>query len=148
MSDPLIIEITVDTTPEHAFETWTIRCATWWPRDHTMSGDATAITFEPFAGGRIFERGSDGSEHDWGRVTEWNPPHRLTYEWHMFFDASEATDIEVTFRASDRGTVVRLEQRGWDRLGDAGPSRRARTGEVWTGMVARFSLACVSTREG
>ena len=111
--------------------------------DHTISHGPEAVTFEPRAGGRIFERGADGAEHEWGQVVAWEPPTRVAYRWHLFFDPSEATDIEVTFRSEgDERTVVRLEQRGWERLGDAGPPRRTRTGHVWGELSKAFRAAC------
>ena len=142
MTDALVVEFEVDAPPEHAFDVWTSRCATWWPPSHTMSGDPSAITFEPHAGGRIVERARGGDEHDWGQVLDWEPPRRLRYLWHLFFDPSEATEVEVTFNEAGDGTVVRLEQRGWDRLGEAGPPRRARTEQVWALIGARFVEAC------
>src|ERR671924_654356 len=129
--DPLVIEFEVGVPPAQAFDAWTQRCGTWWPPSHTISGDPAAIVFEPCAGGRIFERPRGGGEHDWGRVLEWRPPSRLRYRWHLFFDESEATEVDVAFRPQGTGTAVRLEQRGWEHLGAAGPPRRAKTGQAW-----------------
>ena len=158
-AEPLVIEFEVAVSPARAFSVWTERCGTWWPRSHTVSGDPAAITFEPRAGGRIFERADDDQEHDWGRVLDWEPPSRLRYRWHLFFDPSEATEVEVTFTAvappspaagadaddtradAARRTAVRLEQRGWERLGDAGAERRARTYGAWARITAAFIAA-------
>ena len=130
---------------DHAFAVWTERCATWWPLDHTISREPESITFEPLAGGRIFERGADGVEHEWGQVVAWEPPTRVAYRWHLFVDPSEATDVEVTFRSDgDERTVVRLEQRGWERLGDVGPSRRTTTGHAWAELSEIFIAVCTS----
>src|SRR5262249_12021420 len=90
--------------------------ATWAPRSHTMSGSLSAIPFEPRAGGRIVER-APGGEHEWGEVLAWEPPERLRCLWHPFFDRSEATEVGITFRAVAAGTAVRIEQRGFERLG-------------------------------
>jgi uncharacterized protein YndB with AHSA1/START domain len=111
---------------------------------------------------RSRERADDNQEHDWGRVLDWEPPSRLRYRWHLFLDPSEATEVEVTFTAvaagapppapdaedtrahAARRTAVRLEQRGWERLGDAGAERRARTHRAW----ARITAAFVAAAEG
>jgi hypothetical protein len=140
-ADPLVIEFEVGVAPAHAFHTWTQRCATWWPRSHTISGNPSAITFEPHSGGRIVERAPDG-DHDWGEVLEWDPPGRLRCLWHPFFDRSEATEVDITFRAVAAGTAVRLEQSGWERLGPAGPPRRTRTEDAWSIVAAAFHGAC------
>ena len=139
--EALVVEFEVDVSPAQAFLAWTQRCATWWPTAHTISGRPAAINFEPRAGGRIIERGPDGAEHQWGTVLDWEPPTRLRYLWHLFFDPGEATEVEVTFTPREAGTAVRLEQSGWERLGEAGPPRRDRTRQAWGAITARFMTA-------
>jgi uncharacterized protein YndB with AHSA1/START domain len=139
--EPLVVEFDVAVPPAQAFDAWTQRCATWWPVSHTISGRPSAINFEPRSGGRIVERAPDGTEHEWGTVVDWQPPNRLRYRWHLFFDPSEATEVEITFVARGARTAVRLEQRGWDRLGEAGPPRRDRTYQAWGVITARFRAA-------
>ena len=139
-AEPLVVEFEVGVAPAHAFATWTERCATWWPRSHTMSGDPSAITFEPRPGGRIVERGA-GGEHEWGEVLEWDPPTRLRCLWYPFFDRAEATELHITFRSTATGTAVRLEQTGFERLGEAGAPRRTRTGQAWAVVTAAFAEA-------
>ncbi len=141
-AEPLVVAFEVGVPPRQAFEIWTGRCAAWWPRSHTVSGHPTTITFEPRPGGQIVEQAADGSEHRWGEILDWDPPTRLRYLWHLFFDPSEATEVEVTFSPIDGGTAVRLEQRGWDRLGEAGAGRRERTQHAWTTITAGFAAAC------
>jgi len=148
MTDALVLEFEVDSPPEHAFDVWTTRCATWWPPSHTVSGDPAAITFEPHEGGRIVERAPGGDEHDWGRVLDWDPPGRLRYSWHLFFDPSEATEVEVTFNAIEGGTAVRLEQRGWDELGAEGAGRRERTHAAWNKITGAYIHAPSLTAHG
>ncbi len=138
--EPLVIEFELSVPPAAAFAVWTERCATWWPRAHTISGDPSAITFEPRSGGQIVEHAA-GKEHPWGTVLDWEPPRRLRYLWHLFFTPSEATEVEVTFVARGDHTAVRLEQRGWDRLGDAGTARREKTGQVWRTVAAALQDA-------
>jgi uncharacterized protein YndB with AHSA1/START domain len=145
-ADPLVIEFEVGVPPAQAFDAWTRRCATWWPSSHTISGDPSAISFEPRPGGRIVEHGPGGGEHDWGKVLDWEPPTRLRYLWHLFFDPSEATLIEITFSPVGSRTAVRLEQRGWGRLGEAGPSRRSQTQLAWSTLTASFIRVCDTSR--
>lgn len=135
---PLVHELVVAATPEHAFRTWVERTGTWWPKGHTVSGDPAAVVFEPRPGGRIFERGPDGSEHEWGEVVRWEPPDRLEYLWHLFFPREEATRVAVAFVAEGGGTRVRLEQTGWDALGERGVERRERTVLGWAAVTAGY----------
>ena len=71
-------------------------------------------------GGRIYERTGDGTEHDWGEVTVWQPPERLAYLWHLGRERADATEVEIRFVAQGTGaTRVEIEHRGWERLGPA-----------------------------
>jgi hypothetical protein len=131
--DPIVVEFDLEASPAHAFDVWTSRPSTWWPRSHTITQDPDlTVVFEPFPGGRIYERGRDGSEHEWGEIMVWEPPDRVGYSWHLFFDRSEATEITVTFTGTETGSRIRLEQTGFEKLDrDVGPERRRRTNEVW-----------------
>jgi len=144
--EPLIVEFTVAKSVAHAFDTWVNRPSLWWPKSHTVNrAEDLAIIFEGRPGGRIYERTRDGIECDWGEVRAWEPPHRVAYSWHLFFDPVEATQVEVTFVETDEGTRVRIEHAGWERLGEpTGTERRANTHRAW-GAVTPFFIAACST---
>jgi uncharacterized protein YndB with AHSA1/START domain len=94
--EPLELEFTVDCSPEHAFDTWARRIGTWWPKGHSVSADPElTVVLEPRVGGRIYERTPDGTEHDWGEVLAWEPPHRLSYLWHIRLDRADATEVTI-----------------------------------------------------
>jgi uncharacterized protein YndB with AHSA1/START domain len=141
--EPIVVEFDVDCSPEHAFRIWTERTALWWPRSHTVTADSDLeVVFEPRAGGRIYERAPDGAEHEWGEVRVWDPPNRVEYLWHLFFDRSEGTDVTLTFEPVDGGTRVRLHQDGFDRLPDAvGAPRRDRTQGAWAEITRLYREA-------
>jgi uncharacterized protein YndB with AHSA1/START domain len=140
--EPLRIEFTVACPPEDAFRTWAVDTSLWWPPGHSVSGESgLRVTFEPRAGGRIFERTPGGIEHDWGEVVAWEPPRRLAYLWHLRFDRADATDVEVTFAPDGDGTRVAIVHTGWERLGAAGPERRERNQRGWSGVVERYKDA-------
>ncbi len=65
--EPLRLQFTVACPAERAFALWAEETTRWWPHGHSVSGaPGLTVTFEPRAGGRIFERTPDGAEHDWG----------------------------------------------------------------------------------
>jgi len=65
MTEPITVTFEVACDPAHAFELWATRASLWWPHSHSRSGDPDlTVTFEPRAGGRIFERTPDGKEYD------------------------------------------------------------------------------------
>ncbi len=141
MKDSLSLEFTVAATPAHAFDTWTRRMGTWWPAAKTVSGDPASLRIEPDVGGRVVEVDRDGIEHVWGQVLHWDRPSRLAFTWHLFFDPSEATRVDLSFEPQDGGTVVRLSQQGFARLGPAAEARRANTVVAWGHLTALYTAA-------
>jgi len=140
--EPLRIDQDLACAPEHAFRSWTERFGTWWPPSHTVSGEPEAIVLEPQAGGRIYERTPAGDEVDWGWITDWDPPHRLTYRWHLRRDAADATDVDIRFVPITGGTRMEITHTGWERLGaDAETWRDANRGG-WGGLLPHFVIAC------
>ena len=143
MTSPLRVTFDVACSAEHAFAMWTSRIGTWWPADHTVTGDRDlAIVLERGVGGRIYERTAHGVEHDWGVVTVWDPPKRLAYLWHLGRDGSEATDVDIRFVA--RGpddTRVEIEHSGWERLGATADAWRDRNRIGWESLVPHFAAA-------
>ena len=109
-----------------------------------MTGEqGLEILFEPWVGGRIFERTTAGREEDWGEVVLWEPPRRLGYLWHLRADRTDATEVEVAFTGQDDGsTRVDIEHRGWDRLGERAPAWRERNQRGWSGIIPTYVAAC------
>jgi uncharacterized protein YndB with AHSA1/START domain len=137
--EPLELEFTVRCAPERAFALWAEQTSRWWPHGHSVSGEpGLTVTFEPRPGGRIFERTPEGAEHEWGEVLAWEPPRRLVYLWHLRFDRSDATEVEVTFTPAGDGTAVRIEHRGWERLGAVAAERRDRNRRGWAGVTQHY----------
>lgn len=123
---------------------WTSRIGTWWPADHTVTGDRdVAIVLESGVGGWIYERTADGAEYDWGVVTVWDPPKRLAYvPVAPRQDRSEATDVDIRFVA--RGpddTRLEIEHRGWERLGATADAWRDRNRIGWETLLPRLAAA-------
>ena len=145
MIEPIRVTIDVACEPEHAFRTWTSRASAWWPNEHTASHERDAeIVFEPRVGGRIFERTTTGQEIEWGFVTDWDPPRRLRYQWHIATDPADATEVEIVFRGLEASlTRVEIEHRGWERLGDEkGRAGRDVNNGGWDGVLPAYIAAC------
>jgi Activator of Hsp90 ATPase homolog 1-like protein len=140
--EPLRLSFDVACSPEHAFGVWTSRIGTWWPPDHTVTGNAAQVVLQGDVGGRIFERTADGAEHDWGEVTVWQPPTRLSYLWHLGASKANATEVDIRFVAvGDQATRVEIEHSGWERLGEAAGARRDRNTAGWKAVLPRFMAA-------
>lgn len=119
--------ITVARPPEVAFRVFTEGVAEWWPtKTHSIGEERVeTVIFESGVGGRIYERHNDGSEHEWGRVTEWEPPGRVVYTWYPGRGPETGQTVEVRFTADDDGTRVDVDQRGWELLGEEAEGTRA-----------------------
>jgi len=55
----------------------------WWHRDMHVLSEPLAMMLEPQAGGRLFERGADGSEVLWGVVNELLPGRSVSITGHL-----------------------------------------------------------------
>jgi hypothetical protein len=132
-AEPLRIEMDVACAPEHAFDVWTRRTSRWWPPSHGVRGAPVEVVIEGRVGGRIYGRTTDGTEHDWGQVTLWEPSHRLGYLWHLQHDSADATDVVVSFAPSRVGTSLRIVHSGWERLGDDAATFRDGTPHLTAG---------------
>ena len=123
--------VLVHAPPERAFDVFTAGMSSWWPLDSHHIGERpmVAAVIEPRAGGRWFERASDGSECDWGRVLVWDPPGRLVLSWEISpdFKRDASLDVEVEVRFIVLGpalTRVEVEHRHIDRYGEAAERMR------------------------
>jgi uncharacterized protein YndB with AHSA1/START domain len=119
-------EIVVQAPIARAFSVFTDELGSFKPPEHNMLGVEIAETvFEPRAGGRVYDRGTDGSECHWARVLAYEPPDRVVISWDISprwqieTDLEKTSEVEVRFIAEtpDR-TRVELEHRHLDRHGD------------------------------
>lgn len=143
MIEPLRLSFDIRCPPDHAFAVWTTRLSSWWPKGHSASGNPdTTVVFEPRLGGRIFERTPDGTEIAWGEITQWSPPHRLCYLWHITRDRADATTVDLHFVALDDGTTrLDIVHDGWERLGADGPVFREANTSGWSALIPSFVVA-------
>ena len=131
--EPIRKKITVPVPMDEAFGVFTQKIGSWWPHEtHSIGGAQTqTVIIEGELGGRLYEVIDDGTEHDWGAVLVWDPPRQVTLSWHVGRDPDVYTEVEVTFAASEDGTVVSLEHRDWDRLGEKGHPLRDQYNDGW-----------------
>jgi uncharacterized protein YndB with AHSA1/START domain len=145
--EPVRKEVRVGVAPARAFEAFTAEFSAWWPLDTHHIGEAPAaeIVIEPRAGGRWFERGTDGSESEWGLVLAWEPPHRLLLAWQLDtewrHDPGLTTELELRFTADGSGTRVRLEHRRLERFAEQAAQMQSVFGSDggWAGLLRRFA---------
>jgi uncharacterized protein YndB with AHSA1/START domain len=146
VTSPIVLSVRVRRTVDEAFELFTEGMGTWWPlEEHSVGApedlEIETAVIEPVVGGRVYEVWPGGEERDWGEVLVWAPPSRLVLAWHPGRPPKPATEVEVSFVADGDDTVVTLEHRGWERLGERGPESRADYRSGWPGVLAHFEKA-------
>ena len=149
-------EIVVDAPIELAFQVFTEDFDQIKPRSHNMlSVDIAQTVLEPHAGGRVYDRGVDGSECDWARVLAFEPPNRLVIgwlinpRWQVESDLEPTSEVDVQFIAeTPERTRVVLEHHdldrhleGWEGLRDG-----VSGDEGWPLYLQRFAEVVASKR--
>src|SRR5205823_10639093 len=119
-------ELVVNVPIERAFSVFTEGFGSFKPPEHNLLSVQIAETvFEPRAGGRLYDRGVDGSECHWARVLAYEPPDRVVFswdispQWQIESDLGKTSEVEVRFISETPArTRVELEHRHLDRHGD------------------------------
>jgi len=142
---PIRKEIIVECPQERAFRVFTQRIDAWWPREHHIGKvEMQSAVIEEKVGGRVYERGVDGSECEWGKVLLWEPPQRFVWSWQISaswqYDPELITEVEVKFTPEGaKRTRVVLEHRNLERYGDAAVEIRKMLDQGWAGTMPLFA---------
>ena len=148
--------IVVEAPIERAFRVFTEDFDRIKPREHNMLGvDIAETVFEPREGGRIYDRGVDGSECQWARVLAYERPNRVVFswdispQWQLETDLEKTSEVEVRFvpEAPER-TRVELEHRNLERHGEGWEGVRDGVGGEggWPLYLQRFAELLTNQR--
>jgi uncharacterized protein YndB with AHSA1/START domain len=148
--------IVVDAPLERAFEVFTQDFGRFKPAEHNMLGVEIAETvFEPRVGGRLYDRGVDGSECRWARVLAFEPPHRVVLswdispQWQIESDPAKTSEWEVRFVGeTPQRTRVEIDHRNLDRHGEGWEGVRDGVGgdQGWPLYLSRYAAVAAETR--
>ncbi len=126
--------IVVDAPLDRAFKVFTEDIGSWWPPDHhVIEATLAEMVVELRPGGRVYDRGTDGSECQWGTVLAYDPPERFVFSWNITLawgiedDPAKVSEVEVRFiPEGPERTRVELEHSklerhgdGWEKMRDA-----------------------------
>jgi uncharacterized protein YndB with AHSA1/START domain len=146
---PVCTHIVVQAPRQRAFDVFTQEMKSWWPEDHhILDGEVGEMVFEPRAGGRVYDRGTDGRECTWARVLAYEPPDRVVFtwdistRWEIETDLARTSEVEVRFIAeSDSRTRVELEHRNLDHHGDGWEAMHGAVGSPggWRKTLAAYA---------
>ena len=140
--------IVVEAPLERAFSVFTDGIGSWFPPEYNLLDvEIAERVFEPRVGGRVYDRGVDGSECHWARVLAYEPPNRVVISWDISphwqieTDLENTSEVDVRFisEAPER-TRVELEHRNIDRHGEGWEqTRESVAGEGgWPGCLRAF----------
>lgn len=127
-------------TPAGAFALFTTRASEWWPADRRHLKDPRSQLFM-LASGRFYERASDGTELDLGRVRVWEPPYRIVLDFFIGTDAAHPTVVEVRFTPEGDGTRVTVQHRPGERSAALWDKRAPGYERSWTVVLAALQAA-------
>ena len=140
--DQARVSVAVGVPPEVAFRIFTEEIDMWWRRGlkYRIAGTSRGIIeMEPRQGGRLFEsfESASGTEIiEIGKITVWEPPSRLAFDWgRATFSADEKTEVEVRFQRTSGGTMVTVTHRGWSRIPTNHPVRHSLETEAFIRMM-------------
>lgn len=137
---PLRRSVRVPLDKAAAFDLFVRRLPEWWPLSTRSVGlaDAASCHVEAHVGGRLFERSRAGEESTWGEFVVFEEPERVVFTWHPGAPPNLATEVEVVFAAAGSTTLVLLEHRNWEKLGERASFVRGLFEGGWNGVLARF----------
>lgn len=103
---------------ERVFDAYVNHIDEWWLRQGTYrysyapeSTEPGHIRFDAGPDGRLYEEFGDGTIHEIGRITLWDPPNEFAYTW---VDSSwpDATTVHVSFVEDGEQTTVMVTHSG------------------------------------
>lgn len=148
MTSKVYVALRVRASPERAFQAFVEEIGAWWrphPLFQTTPRAPGRLAFEPGEGGRLTETLASGKVFEIGRITAWEPPHRLEFTWRQAsFPPDLHTEVELRFEAFGEETRVSVEHRGYHQVPVESAARHrfpdavllGRLGDYWRGQLA------------
>jgi uncharacterized protein YndB with AHSA1/START domain len=121
-SDQATVTVLVHVSQSEAFRLFTEEVDGWWRGGlrYRIGKRRSVVHLEAKLGGRLFEAFETAAGpklKETGRVTCFEPPARLLFEWRAVnFAPDEKTEVEVLFEPSPSGTRVTVCHRGWSKI--------------------------------
>ncbi len=142
MTAKVFVALRVKAIPERAFVAFVEEIALWWRPNvlfQTTPRPPGRLAFEAGEGGRLTETLANGKVFEIGRITTWEPPHRLAFSWRQAsFPPELKTEVEVRFEGVGNETRVSIEHRGFDQLPPTNAARHGFADQVLLMRLAQW----------
>jgi uncharacterized protein YndB with AHSA1/START domain len=115
---------------------------------HLTPRSPGVLSFEPGPTGRLIETLASGQVYEVGRITDWSPPHGLSFGWRpATVEPEQATQVHVRFEAVGAETRITVEHLGWDAVPREHAARHGfptdvflqRLGEWWQSLLSALA---------
>jgi uncharacterized protein YndB with AHSA1/START domain len=112
----ILVSLRVKAGPDRAFAAFTQEIGAWWKPNALFQFTPRSPGVLSFEGSeRLVETLPNGKVFEIGKVTAWEPPHRLAFGWRQAaFAPDQHTEVEVLFEAVGEETRVTVTHSGWD----------------------------------
>ncbi len=110
--------VRVAASVERAFSVFVEQMETWWPATHHIGKTPFRRSlWSPAQAGVGMSAMPKARPCEWGSVLKWEPPHRVTFSWHVGAgsrlsrighfdpDMAKASEVEIRFMADGPGTT-------------------------------------------
>lgn len=133
--DGVVLSYDLPTSSAHAFLVYVDRIGRWWPGTYTADpATYDEVVIEPYVGGRVYVRYTDGQEQDWGQVRELRPGQVLAHTFSLSAQHPGTGLVRVEFDDQDSG--CRMTFRHQDHLA-TNPFERHKFGD-WPVVLAEY----------
>ncbi len=150
MTSRVLVSLRVSASPERAFDVFVSEIGQWWRPNELFRFTPRSpgvVALEPGLGGRFTETLPNGKVFEIGRITVWEPGHRIAFSWRQAtFAPDQITHVEVRFEPIGNETRVTVEHCGWDSVPQEHVARHTmpdgvflrRHGEWWQDLLAAY----------
>ena len=135
-------ELVIERRHEDTFRLFTESFGAWWPvATHSINEDKVLeAILDGREDGRIYERTVDGTECDWGIISDWDPPNGFTVSWKPNLDPEgHRTTWTIHFEADGEATRITLNHTGWEGFGDDAEKARDMYDGGWDVVMRAYS---------
>jgi len=136
MHEPLVHDVTLSCSVDHAFYVFTQKVDLWWPKGHRRYEGST-LHHDPRVGGQLLEIAMNGDVFVLADVVACDPPHQLVLAWHPGKIAAPTKTVITFTEQGPHNAFVRVTHSEGDAdLGDQWEHRAALFARGWTAVLA------------